>query len=409
MLEALLLGVALGIISGLTPGVHNNTFSALILAYLSTLSNFFTPEEVAVIIFANAITHTFIDILPSIFIGIPDEDTALSILPSHEMVLVGRGFQAVSISALSSMISFISSLPIFLTFILILPLIWRLISALTPFFLIFVITLLIFSEKPEIYSGRLNIWLRRSYSLSIILLSGGIGYFAFKYSFLAEVRAGGNVFIPMMLGFFAIPVVLMGMRNTSEIPKQKIAIEFPRLDKVLIGSLSGAMVSLFPGVSSGVAAAISTAKLKSKEAYISAISAANTSNAILCFAVLFSTGLTRSGAANSFRFVVGYDLTHNEILNLILIAVIVASVSFLITLALGAVLSRFLVKTERISKLSLLIFIFIFLYTLFMTGLIGLLILLACSLTGMLALKLGVKRVACMGSIIIPVLIYRLF
>ncbi len=408
MLEAILIGICLGIVSGLIPGIHNNTFSAIILAYLPLLYGFFSSEEVALIIFTNAITHTFIDILPSIFIGVPDEDTALSILPSHEMVLEGRGFYAVSISAFSSMFSFLLSLPVFLLFNLFLSSNWTLLYEITPAFLIFVIIFLVFSEKGDIYSASLNIWLKRGYSFLIIVLSGIIGYLAFSYSFLAELRAGSSVFIPMMLGFFAVPVVYAGMKNRSEIPEQEVTLIFPEARHVLPGSLSGALVSLFPGVSSGIAAVISTTRLGSKEAYISAISAANTSNAILCFSVLFATGFARSGAANAFKSVIGSHLNHNEIMNLILVGLFVAALSLIITLILGAVFSKFVVKTERVSRLSSAILAFVFLYTLYMTGVFGIIILIFSSITGLLAARLGVRRVASMGCIILPVLLYRL-
>ncbi|RLI77685.1 hypothetical protein DRP07_11960 [Archaeoglobales archaeon] len=408
MLEAILIGICLGVISGLIPGIHNNTFSALILAYLPFLFELFSPEEVALIIFTNAITHTFIDILPSVFIGVPDEDTALSILPSHEMVLEGRGFHAVSISAFSSVFSFLMSLPLFALFIFLLPSRWIFLYKITPLFLVLVISFLVFSEKEDIYAGSLNIWLKRGYSLFILVLSGIIGYFAFKYSFYVEIRAGSSVFIPMMLGFFAVPVVYAGMQNRSEIPEQRVSLTIPRVGHILPGSLSGALVSLFPGVSSGIAAAISTAKLESREAYISAISAANTSNAMLCFSVLFSTGFTRSGAANAFKFVIGGHLNNNEMMNLIFIGLFVAVLSFCITLLLGAIFSRFVVKTERVSRLSLAILVFVFLYSLYMTGVFGVLILLASSFAGLLTMKLKVKRVACMGCIILPVLLYRI-
>ncbi len=408
MLEAILIGICLGVISGLIPGIHNNTFSALILAYLPLLFELFSPEEVALIIFTNAITHTFIDILPSVFIGVPDEDTALSILPSHEMVLEGRGFHAVSISAFSSMLSFLVSLPVFLLFNLFLFSNWRFLYSITPIFLLLVIFFLVFSEKGDIYAGPLNIWLKRGYSFFIIILSGIIGYFAFKYSFYAEIRAGSSIFIPMMLGFFAVPVVYAGMQNRSEIPEQRVSLSIPEVKHVLPGSFSGALVSLFPGVSSGIAAVISTARLGSKEAYISAISAANTSNAMLCFSVLFSTGFTRSGAANAFKSVIGSHFNNNEVMNLILVGLFVAALSLIITLILGVVFSKFIVKMERASRLSSAILAFVFLYTMYMTGVFGILILIFSSITGLLAARLGVKRVASMGCIILPVLLYRL-
>ena len=42
-----------------------------------------------------AITHTFKNFIPSIFLGCPDTDTELSILPGHELLKKGHGYEAI--------------------------------------------------------------------------------------------------------------------------------------------------------------------------------------------------------------------------------------------------------------------------------------------------------------------------
>jgi len=408
VIEAIFTGILLGVLSGLIPGIHNNTFAALLVSYLHILSALFKPEEIAVVIFTNAVTHTFIDIVPSVFIGVPDEDMAISILPAHEMVLDGRGFQAVSISAFSSLISFLFAIPVFFLFTILLPFSGKYLETITPYFLIAVIVFIIMSEKGEIYAGEFSVWLKRGLALTIFLLSGVTGYFAFLNSFYADMRPGSTVLIPLLLGFFAIPVVVSSLRSDSIIPKQKMKLSFPEIPHVIPGAFCGALVSLFPGVSSGIAAAIATSRIKKAEVFISTISGANTSNALLCFSVLFALGYARSGSAQAFRSIIGFLLDFNEVINLLIIGMITALVAFTLTIILGCLFSKTVEKAGFISSLSRVVLIFIIIYTWWMTGLFGLIILTTSSMIGMIAVRIKVKRINCMGCIILPVLILKL-
>jgi putative membrane protein len=90
----LILGVVLGTFTGLTPGIHTN----LIGIFIVSISGFFlfvNPIYFIVIITSMAITHTFVDFIPSVFLGCPDTDTELSILPGHELLKEGLGYEAV--------------------------------------------------------------------------------------------------------------------------------------------------------------------------------------------------------------------------------------------------------------------------------------------------------------------------
>ncbi|MDO9537169.1 MAG: tripartite tricarboxylate transporter permease [Thermoplasmata archaeon] len=110
-----LLGSMAGIITGLVPGIHVNNVAYMILASQSALLSLAmlafgwaqpSGSELVIIIcslvIGNAITHTFLDFIPSVFLGAPDAETALSLLPGHRMVLAGRGFEAVKCSIIGS-------------------------------------------------------------------------------------------------------------------------------------------------------------------------------------------------------------------------------------------------------------------------------------------------------------------
>ena len=100
---ALLLGIFLGIITGLIPGIHINLISVLIIAIAPFLLNYTTPFILVIAIISMAITHTFLDFIPSCFLGAPDPDTALSVLPAHKLLLEGKGYEAVKLATFGSL------------------------------------------------------------------------------------------------------------------------------------------------------------------------------------------------------------------------------------------------------------------------------------------------------------------
>src|SRR3989338_6918017 len=66
------------------------------------LLNYFNPLSLALFIVAMSITHTFLDAIPSIFLGAPDPGMELSVLPGHKLLLEGRGYEAVFLTVIGS-------------------------------------------------------------------------------------------------------------------------------------------------------------------------------------------------------------------------------------------------------------------------------------------------------------------
>ncbi len=403
MLNAILFGILLGIISGLTPGIHNNTFAALILAYMPILSNYFSPFELGIVIFTNAIVHSFLDIIPSALIGVPEEDTAIAVLPAHEMVLDGKGFAALSLSAFSSLFSFLISIPIFVAFLSNLNYFYGKIYSFTPYFLIFASAFVILSERAEIFEGSLAAWRKRFYAFLVFIVSGFLGFVAFKNQSLAEINLASSIFIPLLTGLFAAPVLIVSFK-TNRIPKQDLEVKIPSIYGVLPGSLSGALVSLFPAVSSGVATVMASAAIKDRENFISALSSANTANALLCFAVLFAVGKVRSGAASAFSKIV-----NNVDVQAILFSGIFASLaSTLLVLTIGIISIRLLEKI-RLDYLSFTILAFLFFIVYSLTGIFGLAVFLSAIPIGLSTLFLKIRRISCMGCLMLPLLLRFIF
>ena len=105
ILIALFLGICFGTITGLFPGIHINLVSAFLIALSSSILSAINPVYFIVFIASLAITHTFIDFIPSIFLGCPNADTELSILPGHELLKQGEGYQAIMRTAYGGLIS----------------------------------------------------------------------------------------------------------------------------------------------------------------------------------------------------------------------------------------------------------------------------------------------------------------
>jgi len=116
VLGAVLVGTAIGTLTGLLPGLHTNNVAAVLVVVhvpltvwlLSSFSGTGLGQEeadvvIVCLIASAAITHTFVNFIPATFLGAPESDTALSVLPGHRMLLEGRGYVAVRLSAQGSL------------------------------------------------------------------------------------------------------------------------------------------------------------------------------------------------------------------------------------------------------------------------------------------------------------------
>jgi putative membrane protein len=213
-----------------------------------------------------------------------------------------------------------------------------------------------------------------------------------------------SLLLPLLTGLFASPILLTSMFSDGEIRKQDVSFHNPSLKDIVSGVLAGSFVSLFPSVSSGVATLLSSNHLRDNQRVVSAISSANTSNAILCFAIFFSSGKVRSGAVSAFKEL----FPSLSPLKLVYVGLIASLIATLLTIAFAVAFGKFAEKVKP-SKLSSIVFTFNTVVVYVLTQGLGLMVFAIATLIGFLAVALRVRRVNCMGSLMVPtILVYLL-
>lgn len=382
----LLIGILSGTITGLIPGIHINLIGAILISI--TTSFYLHPVYSITFITSMAITHTFIDFIPTTFIGCSDTSTELGILPSHELLKSRRGFEAINLANKGSFIAIILTILILPFSIFFLKSTYSIIEKIIPFLLILISLLLILKEKNKLTAT------------FIFLLTGFLGFS------INQIENIQQPLLPLLTGLFGASSIILSLKNKTKIPSQVITKSKIQLNQPIISSLIAAPIcSFLPGIGSSQAAIIgNTIKKNSKKQFLVLIGITNTFVMSFSLITLYLLNKTRTGAA----------LTINEILptlqikHLILIIIIIfisGMISFILTnqLSKKIALNFNKINYKYLSYITLIILIII---VLFISKITGILILIISTLTGIYTIKKGVRRTNMMGCLIIPTIIW---
>ena len=397
MLEILLgvlIGVLLGTISGIILGVHANTLAGVLLSLQAVLLSFLGPLALAGAMFAALITHTFVDAIPGTFLGIPDADTSLAVLPAHALCLEGNGEEAVRIAALGSACAMVIAVPLSVLCFVLLP-------ALQPYFDWWIGILLIASVGYMIVTSESPGW-----ALAIFGVSGLLGAFSLCYAFLSWHTLAGSsaILMPLLTGLFGISVLLTASQGAM--PEQQfrgIRMEDKTVVRCsVLGTVAGVAVGWLPGLSTASANGVLASIIgyeKDRRAYILATNAANTANAFIGLAALFALSRMRNGVMVALS-----ELPLPSMSELTVIGVLAACAAYLITVWLSRSAYRLSGIDGRLLNRAVIAFIIIL--CVLLTGPFGALILLLATALGLVPHLVNVPRMYCMGAIMIPVILY---
>lgn len=391
-------GVTLGIIAGFVPGIHSNTLAGLLAACSVPLIVVFGIDGISVMIVSMMVVYTFADILPSTFLGVPDPDTVLSVLPAHNLCLMGNGEEAVRVSALGSLWGFVFCLPLFALFMIFLPSVQEYVDWGVGLVILLAAGLLIvFSKAP-------------SWSFAVFLVSGLLGIYAMRFSYFSFGVFGiGEILLPLLAGLFGIPVLLTSMRALSKPAEQTFSglmiSQGSIIGNGIKGAFAGAIVGWLPGFSSGTANALlavrrSSEKMDPRE-YLVSTSAANTANAVLGLAALYALGRMRSGAMVTLA---SFDLP--SVYLLVLAAGAAALAGYLFTVS-SSKLSRVIMHLDQ-KIIARGVLLFLVGMTVIFCGPFGVLILILSTLVGLVPGMADIPRIFCMGAIMLPVMLFTL-
>jgi len=387
----LIIGILAGTFTGLIPGIHINLVAilALSLVFISTLPT----TTLLIFITAMAITHTFIDFIPAIFLGAPDEDTALGILPGHEFLLNGQGHQALKLTLLGSTIAITSLFLVVPIFIFLIPKTYPFIQRMMGFLLIWIVIFLIYNEKKSKIKAML-----------IFFLAGFVGLATLNLDIKQPL-------LPLLTGLFGTSTIVHSIKSRTIVPEQeikKLSLNKKELIKPTLATIFVSPIcSFLPGLGSSQAAIIGseiTGKLN-REQFLILLGSINTLVMSISFVTLFLVQKSRTGAA----FAVS-QITQLSAINLttIMITILIsASIAIPTSLAISKLTAKYIHKISYI-KISILILIFLTIIIIYFTGLLGLTVLTITTFVGLTCIEFQTRRGLLMGAILIPTIIYYL-
>ena len=383
-------GVALGTVSGLTPGLHANTFALLLAALASTVPG--PPRLLGAAMLAAGVVHTFLDVVPALALGVPDPAMAPSALPGHRLVLQGRGREALRLSALGSGLAIALAVPLSVPVTELMRWAYPTIEAHLTVVLTAVVVLLITTEPTA--RSRLGATLA-------VAGSGALGILALDYPTGGLVDAGGML-MPLFTGLFGAPILLEALSGDGVPPQADAAVTESRRavgGVALLGTLSGAVVGFLPGISSAIAAtgALVASPRRGPRAFVVATSGVNTSNAVFALFALVALGSPRTGVLVAMQDA-GVPLD----LPLLLASVAVAAAAgFVLVVVVG---DRYLAWVGRRDNAAVSVAVLAFLVVLvaLFTGLAGLAAFLGSTVVGLVPARFGARRAPLMGVLLVP-------
>nr|WP_233126306.1 tripartite tricarboxylate transporter permease [Methanobrevibacter sp. 87.7] len=329
LIIACIFGILVGCITGLFPGIHVNTSGAIIYTLSPFLLNFTSIEAICIFLASLAVSHALLEFIPSILLGVPEEATALSILPGHRMVIEGRGKEAiriVSIGGYGAILVTIITLPIFA---IILPYFHNLLKPYLWLILIIISIILIYklsNNKKE------TIW-----SLILFLLSGIIGWAVF------ETPLSSNLSLMVTFtGLFGISTILFSLNDNSIIPHQnpfyEINIDKTKIKNIFLGGISGAILGFLPGFGPAqggiIAQDMSNTTDDDASNFLTVISGINTSNCLFSLISIYLIGNPRSGIAVYISYMIT-KFTLNILIMFIGVSLISVSISLIFAIKIG--------------------------------------------------------------------------
>ena len=395
-LIAALLGIMAGIFTGLIPGMHINLVSILLVSSSAYLLNFVSLPSLGVFIISMAIAHTFLNVLPAIFLGAPDADTALGVLPGHKLLLKGMGYEAVKLTVIGSLFSLILAVSLIPLLIIIVPKIYQNLQPHIGWILLVVVIYMMLVEKG---------FDKKFWAFTVFLMAGILGILVLTMPNLKQPL------FPMLSGLFGISMLIVSLSNKVEIPKQRITdtIKIPKFENVralIAATFSGSFVSFFPGLGPAQAAILGSQIMGrlSTYAFLILIGGIDTVNMAVSLVSLYAIDKARNGAVLAIREI----LTTIDINTLILFLAIILLVGGIVTF-LTLYLTKFVIKLigrVNYSMLALAVIVLITILVFYFSSWLGLLILIVSTGIGIIPNIVNVKRSHSMGCLMLPVILF---
>ena len=396
---AIVAGVAAGVVTGLTPGLHINTVALAALAVAPALSSSLGVGllALALAIVAMSVTHTFLDFIPAIFLGAPREDSALAVLPAHRFLLKGMGYEAAKLTAaggLASTLLFLLALPAFLFGI---PAFYGLIKRWMGWALLAIVAfMLLRSREPN----------KIFWAAFCFGLAGVLGLLTFELGLKEPLY-------PLFAGLFGLSLIITTLAQKSEIPEQELgkSVKLPKRALFKAGAIatfSGTLMTIFPALGPAQAAVLGALLIGSISAagYLVLLGGINTAAMLASLVTLFSISKPRNGSIVVVQRLLG-SIEAEHFALFIAAAAAAAGMATLLVLLFGRLAARTLNRLNY-RWLCAAVALLLIAFAIWLSGWLGLLVLAVGAAIGLLPGPLGVPRSTLMGCLLLPVILYYL-
>ncbi|WP_336002482.1 tripartite tricarboxylate transporter permease [Halorientalis halophila] len=384
-------GAALGVVSGLVPGLHANNMALLLAAGAASVPG--PPRLVGAAMLAAGTVHTFLDVVPALALGVPDPAMAATALPGHELVLAGRGREALRLSALGSGLAVALAVPLAVPVTELVTAVYPTIRANLSVVLAAVAVGLVTTEGS--YRGKVGAGLA-------LAASGGLGLVTLDLPTGGLVSAGGTL-APLFAGLFGAPVLIEALRGQGVPPQDDATMA---LSKSAVGglsaagTLSGAVVGFIPGVSSAIAATGALLAVPYRfgaRGFVVITSGVNTANTVFALLALRALGSPRTGVLVALEES-GAPLHFPLLLASVALA---AAIGFVLVPTVG---DRYLSVVGAIdyAVLSVAVLALLVALSAVLAGPIGVGIFAAATVVGLLPPLFGSRRATLMGVLLVP-------
>ena len=383
------IGMALGVLAGLVPGLHPNTLLVIAVAvFLSSAPPNGTYGMIALVV-SMSVSNAIVNFIPSIFLGAPDPDSCLSILPGHRMLMEGRGNEALFLTIVGSVGALALTAVSLPLMVVLLPVIYEAMHA-------YMLPLLVALTASLLLQERM-----KARSLLMFIASGAAGFM------LLSAIPSDQALFPAFSGLFGASLMLGSLMKKASLPPQghKAMMKCSWAKGTLAGWAAGLLVGIMPGIGSAQAGVLASRALKGdRRDFLVALGGISISNIIFTFIALHTIGKTRSGAAWALSEAVG-SITMGELCFIMFIAALSCFASSIISLKVGKVFLGMAVKLDY-GRMNLGVLVMITALVGLITGMTGLLVMALCSVMGLCCEAIGVKKMYLMGFLMLPTMLY---
>ena len=394
ILIAIFLGILAGSFTGLIPGVHVNLISAVVVGLSASALNI-SLLTVAVFIVSLALTHSFLNSIPSVFLGAPDESQVVAVLPAHQLFLQGFGHRAVIYTLVGSFGALIGTILFMPIGFKALPFLQQIVEPyIGKFLLVVVLALLVMSKKFFL-------------NALFFLTAGLLGFLCF------QLPSQQQILLPLLSGLFGTSTLIISLLGQEKVVKQFCEKIIPLESSWIKQTISratavGILASFLPGFGSSQGALVASATMNKQQQtpahYLLLVGGINTVNFAFSLITVAVLARARNGAIVGIQQLMGV-VSSNSLLVFIAVLAIVGGFASILGVYLSKLFAQMINKISY-KKLVYAVIFSLVLIVAIMSKWQGLLILLTATCLGIMASHYGAQKNMLLGCLLLPVIFY---